>query len=153
MLILCLGNALHGDDAAGSRVFDMLCHLNWPAGVDLLNGGASGLALLSQLEHYNSVILIDAFSGPDRAGDIMHYRDVSIPADAQCAPPEHGGCARDLLALMPLVLNRPPRVDVIGVVGQDFTAYRPGLSQAVEHSLPALCQAVYQRAGELCSTV
>lgn len=60
VLVLGIGNVLLGDEGVGVRVVEELEKLKLPENVRLLDGGTGGFHLLSYLQEYRRVILIDA---------------------------------------------------------------------------------------------
>ncbi len=62
MLIVGLGNTIMGDDGIGVHVIRELEKFR-PCGVELLEGGVSGIGLLSKLRGRKRVIIIDAVQG------------------------------------------------------------------------------------------
>ncbi len=65
-LILGVGNTLRGDDGLGPKVIDWLSERDLPPGVKLVDGGTSGLAIVSQLMGQQRAIIVDA-ADVDRA--------------------------------------------------------------------------------------
>lgn len=60
VLVLGIGNILLGDEGVGVAVIRELEQLSLPSHIDLLDGGTGGFHLLSYLQEYPEVILIDA---------------------------------------------------------------------------------------------
>lgn len=60
MLVLGIGNILLGDEGVGVEVIRQLESMDMPEHVQLLDGGTGGFHLLSYLQEYPRVILIDA---------------------------------------------------------------------------------------------
>ncbi|MHB8766234.1 MAG: hydrogenase maturation protease [Deferrisomatales bacterium] len=58
--VIGLGNPLRGDDGAGTEVARRLASMPLPGGVEVLDGGTGGLALLPLLEGARGAILVDA---------------------------------------------------------------------------------------------
>ena len=70
ILVLGIGNVLLGDEGVGVQVIKELEKLDLPSNVDLLDGGTGGFHLLSYLQEYPRVILIDAMLDDSRPGTI-----------------------------------------------------------------------------------
>lgn len=155
--IICVGNALHGDDAAGYRVFELLKQFRWPPGVSLVDGGTGGVALVPHFRDCRKVIVIDVFNASDQAdqadqaGQIVHVEGVTVDSlgsdESNCAF-EHGGGLKELLAILPLYISPLPVIDFVGIGGIDFSAYRATLSPEVAQALPPLCQWLHQRVSD-----
>ena len=60
LLVLGIGNVLLGDEGVGVHVIQQLEKHEMPTHVTLLDGGTGGFHLLSYLQDYSRVILIDA---------------------------------------------------------------------------------------------
>ena len=77
-LILGLGNPLRGDDGVGPFVVKALEERHLPQGVDALDGGSGGLALLQVIEGWGRVIVIDAAGMGRQPGEFVRFQ----PEDA-----------------------------------------------------------------------
>ena len=60
ILVLGIGNLVLNDEGIGIHVVNVLEKMELPCGVDLLDGGTGGLALLETLQSYRRIILVDA---------------------------------------------------------------------------------------------
>lgn len=60
MLVLGIGNVLLGDEGVGVHVIQELEKEGLPSHVTLLDGGTGGFHLLSYLQDYPEIILVDA---------------------------------------------------------------------------------------------
>jgi hypothetical protein len=59
-LVLGVGNAGAGDDGFGPAVLAALADAGLPRGTELADGGVSGIDLLSEIEDFDRLILVDA---------------------------------------------------------------------------------------------
>jgi len=64
-LILGLGNILLNDEGIGIHAVNQMIKMDWPEGVDLLDGGTGGFSLLSVFQTYDTIIIIDAALSDD----------------------------------------------------------------------------------------
>lgn len=69
-LIMGLGNVLLQDEGIGVHTLRELEKLEWPAYIDLLDGGTGGFVLLSLFQEYKNIIIIDATLSPEPEGTI-----------------------------------------------------------------------------------
>ncbi|MFW1678721.1 hydrogenase maturation protease [Pontibacter sp. JAM-7] len=70
--ILCLGSA-HGDDSVGWRVAEQLSSYRWPdVRIEALHNPGAGL--LTQLNQYRRVLVVDACDCCAAAGSLFHYQ-------------------------------------------------------------------------------
>jgi hydrogenase maturation protease len=79
VLILGLGNPLLGDEGIGVRVVEELRGLALPDGVDVVEGGTGGLRLISLMEGYPRVIIVDAADMGQPPGQVIRF----TPVEAQ----------------------------------------------------------------------
>ena len=74
LLILGIGNVLLGDEGVGINVVQQLEKLELPTNVNILDGGTGGFHLLSYLQEYSKIILIDATLDGNPPGTINILR-------------------------------------------------------------------------------
>ena len=70
ILVLGIGNLVLNDEGIGIHIVHTLSQMELPRGVDVLDGGTGGLALLETLQSYPRVILVDAALDNRPAGTI-----------------------------------------------------------------------------------
>ncbi len=69
-LILGLGNVLLQDEGIGVHTLKELEKMQWPTGVDLLDGGTGGFVLLPLFQEYGRLIIIDATLSSEPQGTV-----------------------------------------------------------------------------------
>jgi hydrogenase maturation protease len=69
-LVLGLGNVLMGDEGIGVHVVRALQQHALPAGVECLDGGTGGFALLGLLEDADRIVLVDAAADGNPVGTV-----------------------------------------------------------------------------------
>jgi len=79
VLILGLGNPLLGDEGVGLRAVEELKGLELPDGVTVAEGGTTGLGLVSLMEGYQRVIVVDAADMGHPPGCVVRF----TPLEAQ----------------------------------------------------------------------
>ena len=77
VLIICIGNLLHGNDGVGHAVFARLNKMGLPASVELLDGGIGGLALLPHFKGVPRLLIIDLMKSDMQAGSISFFEDIA----------------------------------------------------------------------------
>ncbi len=115
--ILCVGNSLLEEDRAGPAVFEALSRRTMPAGIDLADGGVSGLGLLRLFDGMEKVVVVDSVRGFGRAGEVvvLSARDVAGTAEPGHA---HAAGVAALLKVLPRVCEGPvPEVVLVGIEG------------------------------------
>ncbi len=112
--IVCIGNRWVPSDGAGPAVHDLLSHRPLPDGVELVDGGVGGLALLPLLDGADRVVFVDAVSGFAPPGEALLLPAGEVAAAA--VPDDHGGGLPYLLRVLPEVSEGPvPAIAVVGV--------------------------------------
>jgi hydrogenase maturation protease len=121
LLVLGLGNLLLTDDGVGPAAIRELERLFVaPQGVEILDGGTLGLALLGELSQARAAILVDAISADAPAGSLVRLDgDDVAPATATRLSPHQIGVA-DLLGAAKLLGREPPRLVLLGLVPESI---------------------------------
>ncbi|QID17464.1 hydrogenase maturation protease [Nitrogeniibacter mangrovi] len=141
--IVCVGNALHGDDGLGEAVWERLSATALPAHVRLHHAPFMGPAAVSCFEHCARVIVVDALSGFGAPGSVHSLRGDDVAAESSVLG--HGAGLGQWLAQLPLWLDAVPAVEVVGVEMARLQPFSPGLSAPVREALPAVCARVLAR--------
>jgi len=136
VLVLGLGNLLLGDDAAGLRLLELLSGEGSRPGVEFIDGGTQGLALMGYLENRAGVLILDAVGMGAPPGSVHVLRGEELAGWRARAPGSaHEGNALALLETMRLLDTAPPAVVVVGIE-PEILRTGIGLSDAVERALP-----------------
>jgi hydrogenase maturation protease len=139
-LILGVGNLLLKDEGVGIHVIRALEKENMPSGVDLLDGGTGGFHLISWLEEYERIIMVDATLDNNPPGTVRVIR----PKYASDFPPlmsAHEIGLRDMLEIMQLT-DKMPEVHLIVVSAVDISEVGMDLTPEVENSIPKVIEYV-----------
>ena len=142
LLILGIGNVLMGDEGVGVHALARLQDEDWPEGVTLVDGGTGGFHLLSLLQDYEPVVLIDAAADGGDPGTVR----VITPRFASEFPPSlsaHDIGLRDLIEAAVLV-GRLPEVHLVTVSIGAIAPMCLTLSPAIAGALPRVVRAVRQ---------
>jgi len=144
ILVAGVGNVLRGDDGFGAAVIDRLGDL--PAGVDTLETGIGGVALLQELlVGCDGFVLVDAvdrgaapgtlFELAPEVGEAVHVADVHL------ANPDR------VLSMAKTMGALPDRVRIVGCQPADVDELCQGLSPVVEGTLDAAAAMVRRIVG------
>jgi hydrogenase maturation protease len=157
-LVLGLGNPLRRDDGVGPRLVSELAQQGLPRGVTALDGGTGGLRLLSVMEGWGRVVVVDAADVSRAPGEFVRF----VPGEAGLVGAAAGvGACRarpislhnlglaELLALARRLGRSLPEIVVYGVQPADL-GWGEGLSQAVEAGIPRLREAVLEETTGEC---
>ena len=125
VLILGLGNILLGDEGLGVRAAERLAQrFELPVGVEVVDGGTSGLDLIDILAGRDHVIVLDAVDADAGPGSLVHLNESAIPIGWQTKQSHHQLGLGDVLAALALLELAPRAMTVIGLVPAEM---EPGL--------------------------
>lgn len=115
--IICIGNPLIPEDAAGPQMYSHLLNSVLPEDVELIDGGIRGLDLLPFFDGAKQVILIDQVSGfRSDSGVLLLEGDELLKATEKRF--DHQAGIGYLLRMLPLVCERSvPSMQMIGIEG------------------------------------
>lgn len=116
VLVLGVGSTIMSDDGVGAIVVQELQReYRFPAGVDIIDGGTLGLALLPFLEGKSHVILVDAVETGRPPGFCVRLAGDELPCalDTKLSPHQMG--LKDLLGAAQLIGNTLPELVLVGV--------------------------------------
>lgn len=133
ILVAGVGNLLHGDDGFGVEVARRLAARTLPAGVDVIETGIGGIALVQELQAgYDALIVLDAVDRGRPAGTVVVIEPDVIDvfmmspierhdmlADMHLATPERALMVANALGVLParrlLVGCQPLEIEVLRV--------------------------------------
>lgn len=141
-LVLALGNPLRGDDGVGAAVLEQLKqNRRLPPQITLLDGGTAGLETVLLLQDYSRTIIIDAAEIGGAPGDWRRFTPSEVKlqaADPQLSGTLHYAGLAEALALAEALGVLPAEIVIYGVQPADI-GWTPGLSEAVQAAIPAIC--------------
>jgi len=116
ILVLGIGNLLLQDEGAGVRAVEEF-ERNYvtPAGVELLDGGTSGIGLLQYIQGKDYLILLDVVKSGNPPGTCIRLEGEKVPALFRQKISPHQLGISDLLATAQLIDGMPKRVVLFGV--------------------------------------
>jgi hydrogenase maturation protease len=147
--IIGVGNPLLGDDGLGIVAAERLAALEWPAGVEVLDGGTGGLTLLDLFAGARALILLDAVAMGAAPGTLRRFTAAELQRLPEEAPSLslHGGGLAEVLALARELGELPPLV--LYGVEPERVEFGMGLSPPVAAALDRLLAAVRAEAGTI----
>ena len=128
------------DEGVGIHAIRALENENLPPDVDLMDGGTGGLHLISWLEGYGRIIMIDATLDDNPPGTIRLIK----PRYASDFPPlmsAHEIGLRDMIEAMSLS-GSFPEIRLIVVSAANINEVGTGLSPELQAVLPEIAQLV-----------
>jgi len=140
ILILGLGNILMGDEGVGVKVVEYLQDKALPDYVTILDGGTGGFHLLSIIQSYKRMIVIDATIG----GEIQEEIKVLKPRFASDFPKtltSHDVGLKDLMESAEL-LGELPEISLITINIRECNSAGIGISIELEKKFPDIYETV-----------
>jgi hydrogenase maturation protease len=116
ILLVGVGNVLMGDDGIGVRVvheIEKRYHL--PESVEVLDGGTSGLELLSYFSERDQVIIVDAVESGLPPGTVVKMEGEDVPARFATRISPHQLGISDVLAAARISGKLPREMVLIGM--------------------------------------
>lgn len=157
ILVVGVGNILHGDDGFGVEVARRLAERPMPEGVKVDETGIAGIALVQELlGGYDACIVIDAVDRGRPAGTVMVIEPDIIDVHALAPEQRH-----DLLADMHLATPSrammvaravgvlPAKTLIVGCQPLDIERLEIGLTPMVEQAVGVAVEQVEQCIAEL----
>ncbi len=137
-----VGNLLLKDEGVGIHVIRALEKEELPPNVSLMDGGTGGLHLISWIQDYNRIIMVDATLDHNPPGTIRLIR----PRYATDFPPlmsAHEVGLRDMIEAM-ILTEKLPDIQLIVVSAEDISEVGMELTPAVEAAVPEVVEMVKQ---------
>lgn len=140
-LILGVGNLLLQDEGVGIHVIHALEKELLPPNIHLLDGGTGGFHLISWLEKYDRIIMIDATLDNNPPGTIRMIR----PNYASDFPPlmsAHEIGLKDMIEVMQLSNGKLPEIQLIVVSVININQVGMNLSPQIKTAVPAVVKMI-----------
>ena len=144
LLVAGVGNVLRGDDGFGPAVTELLGHL--PAGVEVIETGIGGIALLQELmAGCDGLVLIDAVDRGAAPGTVF-LLEPEVP-EAVHVPDVHLANPDRVLSMALSLGALPERVLIVGCQPEDAHSLAIGLSPAVARAVDEAVAHVHRIVG------
>ena len=140
ILVLGIGNYLMGDEGVGVHAIKALEQEPTPPGVVFLDGGTGGFHLLSYLQDYPTVLLIDATMDGSPPGTVRVLRP-KFASDFPRALSAHDIGLRDLIESAVLT-GKLPDIHLVTVSVGELNDMTTELSPPVSAAIPAVLASV-----------
>ena len=140
ILILGVGNYILKDEGVGVHAIEYMQNKELPDHVDLLDGGTGGFYLLSVIQNYKKVILIDATRDGKKEGTISILKP-KFSNDFPKALTTHDIGLKDLLDTANL-LGLMADVHLITITVENIQDVGIGLTPEVKEVLPKVYETV-----------
>jgi hydrogenase maturation protease len=149
LLILGLGNLLCTDDGLGPAAAQAIAETRViPDGVQVMDGGTLGLALLPYLEDAERAILVDAIDTDAPPGTLVRLEGDEVGPAVAARLSVHQVGVSDLIEAARWRGRIPPTLVLLGLVPES-TDLGVGLSPSVQAKMAGLLDAVVDEARRL----
>jgi hydrogenase maturation protease len=117
ILVLGLGNILLSDEGVGVRVVEALQErYRIPDGVDVVDGGTSGMDMLDMIANRDHLIVIDAVNTGEPPTTVLRLTGEAVPVFFRSKISPHQLGLSDVLAALRLLEAEPAGITLIGIV-------------------------------------
>ncbi len=138
ILVLGVGNILLRDEGVGVRVVhELMARYEFPQNVRVVDGGVLGLKLTGTLMEADEVVVVDAVRGGGEPGTIYRFEWKARPSHIHYKDSLHQIDLVEAMASLELI-ERCPKVVVLGVEYEDINTWEMGLSPKVEAAVERL---------------
>lgn len=152
VLVLGMGNVLLEDEGLGVRALEALQDQYLiPAGVDLLDGGTTGMGLLDEITGREHLLVLDAVQTGEAPGTLVRMSGDDVPVYFGLRVTPHQLGLADVLATLQLTGEQPGSVTVLGLVPESLELTLD-LSPGIQARISALVEASVEELRKLgCS--
>ena len=142
VVVLGLGNILLEDEGLGVRAVERLeREYAMPPGVEVIDGGTTGMGLLDQVGCREHLVIIDAIRAEGPPGRIVRLADDEVPVYLGRKVTPHQVGLADVLATLALTGESPGHVTLLGQVPSSLELTLD-LSEPLRAAQEALIEAV-----------
>lgn len=119
LVVIGVGNALRGDDAAGQAVIDELERTGCPA--RLVRSDGNPTALMAAWRGARWAVMVDAIGAGPPLGAILEWEAGDAPLPAVLSPSTHLVGPAEAIELGRALGSLPGRLTVVGIAGADYS--------------------------------
>jgi hydrogenase maturation protease len=136
-VVLGLGNVLWADEGFGVRAVEAL-HAGYamPPGVEIVDGGTQGFALMDYVASARRLLILDAIDFGLPPGTLKVLRDTEVPAWGSAKLSPHQTGFEELLAVAQLRGTAPEALVLVGVQPEQLDDFGGSLRPAVKARIP-----------------
>lgn len=140
ILVFGIGNILMGDEGVGVHVVQNLSSKDLPGAPDVIDGGTGGFHLLSIIQSYETIVMIDASLDGHEPGTIS-ILEPKYAKDFPKSLSAHDIGLKDLLESASL-LGTLPRIILITITVDSYQDVSMELSERVNDAIPLVIEKV-----------
>jgi len=144
-----MGNILLEDEGLGIRALEQLQQrYEIPPGVELMDGGTTGMGLLDDISGREHLLVLDAVQTGEPPGTLVKLAGDEVPVYFGMRISPHQLGLSDVLATLELSGEKPAAVTVLGLVPQSLEMCLE-LSDLITAKLDSLVNAAVKELGSL----
>lgn len=149
--IIGIGNYLMGDEGVGIHAIEACRQKNWPPGVEIIDGGTSGVSLLHMIRDRDLAVFIDCADFGGSPGELRVFEPKELKRRPTFEISLH---ATDLLTSLDLARDTGnyPRSAVIIGIQPSAIRISTELSFEVSASLGSIISTVEREINRSCAT-
>lgn len=140
ILILGIGNLLLGDEGVGVHAVQMLEKDKFPDKVTILDGGTGGFHLMSYIQDYPKILMIDATMDGKPPGTISVIKP-KFASDFPKSLSAHDIGLKDLIESVALI-DKLPDITLITVSIESLPGMSLELTPGISNSLPGIIERI-----------
>lgn len=145
VLVLGVGNVMLGDEGLGVHIArHLLDTYIFPPGIEIIDGGTGGLALLPFIRSARRVIVVDAIETGAEPGSIFMFDAGEIEEIEKTRISLHDMGIMDVLNTAG-ILGDQPEATIIGVQPEKMDDFGAGMSEAVCASMTRVVELVLEQ--------
>jgi len=149
ILVLGIGNLILQDEGVGIQAIQQLeSQFEIPPEVVILDGGTSGMELLTPISEAEQLIIIDAVKTGKSAGTIVRLENEQIPTFFRTKVSPHQVGLADVLAAATLTDSMPHYLVLLGVEPFEIDLGME-LSAPVAQQMPTLIQMIVDELNQM----
>lgn len=149
IIVLGVGNILLSDEGVGVRAVEKLQRdFVLPAGVEVIDGGTTGMEMLEDLAGADHILIVDAVRSGNAPASIVRIAGEQVPVFFRTKLSPHQIGLSDVLATLVLTGEQPGGVTVIGVEPVSLETAME-LSPQVEAVLPEVVSLMVEELRQL----
>lgn len=142
ILVLGIGNLILQDEGVGIQAIQQLeAQFEIPPDIEVLDGGTSGMELLTPISDAEQIIIVDAVTTGKPAGTIVRLDNEEIPTFFRTKVSPHQVGLADVLAAATLTGSMPRKLVLFGVEPL-YIDLGMELSETVVEQMPRLIQLI-----------
>ncbi len=147
-LVVCIGNRLVADDAAGPKVYDALVRRGLAHHVELKLLGTGGISLLDELHGEELLVVVDAvrFGAPPGTLHVLDWNHLADSAGGLPVTSHDIGIGEVMSVGNQIFPDRmPEKVVLVGIEGECFDQLGVPLTPEVEAAIPRAVKEVFHQ--------